>query len=235
MEKFNSITWGDFGVGKTPFCGTLEQYEKTSPCLFLDVDQGTMSLDGLKPRPSVIMIEKWDDVGRVYKLLETRKWEELSKLTGDAVKEYRSVVIDSGTELAGILLRAIVAEDDRNDGVPDQASYFKTEIRFFNMYRAFQKLPMSVVMTAGVKDQKDDVSGVVRLFPEFSPGLLHKLLRFTDLILFMGVSIEKDKEVRYIQTHPSNRFTARDRSGKLDPVIKGERLYWKQILDKVLV
>lgn len=234
MDKFNSIVWGDFGVGKTPFCGTLEACEKTSPCLFLDIDQGTMSLDDLDPRPAVLTVEKWEDMNRVYALLKSKSWDKLAELTGSNSKEYRSVVIDSGTELAGVLLRSIVTEDDRNEGVPDQAAYFKTEIRFFTMYRSFQSLPLSVVMTAGVKDQKDDVAGIVRLFPEFSPGLLHKLLRFTDLILFMNIVQEKDKYMHSIQTKPTNRFTARDRSGKLEAVIKGERLYWGDLLKRVL-
>ena len=219
---------------KTPFCGTLEACEKTSPCLFLDFDRGTMSLNK-PPIPTIYTTDKWSDVGTIYTHMAKKDWSGLAKFIGsEQPKEYKSVVFDSGTELAGILLRSIVAEDDRNEGVPDQAAYFKTELRFFTMYRSFQTLPLSVVMTAGVKDQKDDVAGVVRLFPEFSPGLLHKLLRYTDLIMFMDVVQDKEKDIHQLRVRATNRFTARDRSGKLEPVMKGEFLYWNDIVKRIL-
>ena len=233
MDKINSIVWGPPGVGKTPFCGTLEAYEKTSPCLILDVDHGTLSLD-TSPIPTVYTVNKFDDVSRIYSLLAKKDWAGLAKLTGTELKEYRSVVIDSGTELISILLHEIVSEDDKNSGVPDQASYFRSQLRFTTMWKAFRDLPMTCVMTAGDKDQKDDVSGVIRLFPEFSPGLLHELLRHTDLILFMDVIPRKEEYTHYIRTQPTNRFTARDRSGKLSAMIEGDKLYWGDLLKKVL-
>lgn len=239
MDKFNSMVYGEPGVGKTPFCATLEACEKTSPCLFLDVDHGSLSLNSVTPRPTVYVTGSWADVQTVYTYLKKQDWTGLSTaMKIPVVKQYKSIVLDSGTELASSLLRSIVAEDDRNDGVPDQAAYLKTQLRFATMWRAFRDLPLSCVMTAGVRDQKDDVAGIVRFFPEFSPGLLHDLQRHSDLILFMNTSLEtKGAErvwTRYIQTKSTQRFVARDRSDTLDPVIKGEKLYWKDLLEKVL-
>jgi len=239
MDKFNCLLYGEAGAGKTPFCGTLEACPKTSPCLFLDVDHGTLSLEGVNPRPTVYQIAAWADVQKVYALLKKQDWGNLAKLIGiEEPKVFKSVVIDSGTELANGLLRSIVAEDDRNDGIPDQASYLKTQLRFAIMWRGFRDLPLSCVMTAGIKDQKDDVAGIVRFFPEFSPGLLHDLQRHSDLILLMNVAMETQGAARvwtrYIQTQPTQRFVARDRSAKLDPIIKGDKLYWNDLLKKVL-
>ena len=234
VDKFNCLLYGEAGVGKTPLCGTLEAYEKTSPCLFLDVDQGTMSLNGTGPRPTVYSVTSFDSMSRIYGLLKNGNWDELAKLVGSVSKQYRSVVIDSGTELASILLRSIVAEDDKNEGVPDQASYLKTQLRFITMYKAFRDLPLSVVTTAGVRDQKDDIAGIVRFWADFSPGLLKELYRFSDLILFMNVVQEDKKWVRYIQTQPTQRFTARDRSDKLASVIKAEKIYFADVLKGVL-
>jgi len=230
------MLYGDAGVGKTPFCGTLEACEKTSPCLFLDADQGSMSLDTLAKRPTVFSISKFEEISKIYAFLKKKDWVGLAEFIAAEPKEYKSCVIDSGTELAGILLRSIVAEDDRNDGVPDQASYLKTQLRFLNMYKAYRDLPMSVVTTAGVRDQKDDVAGYIRFWADFSPGLLKELYRFSDLILFMNVVPSADKQgyVRTLQTHPTQRFTARDRSDKLPKVITGEKLYWANLLKEVL-
>jgi hypothetical protein len=212
--------------------------------LFLDVDHGTLSLDSIDPKPTVLTIKSWGDVQTVYSQLKAKQWEALSKTIGKQmevdipIKEYKSVVIDSGTELANGLLKSIVADDDRNEGVPDQAAYLRTQLRFATMWRGFRDLPISCIMTAGIKDQKDDVAGIIRFFPEFSPGLLHDLQRHSDLILFMNVALELEgsakKWVRYIQTQPTQRFVARDRSGKLEPVIRGDKLYWDTLLKKVL-
>ncbi len=240
MNKFNCLLYGEAGAGKTPFAGTLESCEKTSPCLFLDVDHGTLSLDGLVKQPTVYRVTSWADVQKIFAFLKAKQWDNLAKVLGPDVPvvEYKSTVIDSGTELANMLLRSIVADDDRNDGVPDQPAYLRTQLRFATMWRGFRDLPLSCVMTAGIKDQKDDVLGIVRFFPEFSPGLLHDLQRHSDLILFMNVALETEgstkKWVRYLQTQPTQRFVARDRSGKLDPVIKGNKLYWDDLLKKVL-
>ncbi len=244
MNKFNCLLYGEAGAGKTPFCGTLESCEKTSPCLFLDVDHGTLSLESANAKPTVMTIKTWGDVQTVYSQLKAKQWDSLSKTIGKQmevdvpVKEYKSVVIDSGTELANSLLKSIVADDDRNDGVPDQPAYLRTQLRFATMWRGFRDLPLSCVMTAGIKDQKDDVAGIVRFFPEFSPGLLHDLQRHSDLILFMNVALETEgatkRWVRYIQTQPTQRFVARDRSGKLAPQIRGDKIYWKDLLEKVL-
>ena len=240
MDKVNGVVWGDFGAGKTPFCGTLEAYEKTSPCLFLDVDHGTLSLNSVNPKPTVFTIKCWSDIGKAYGLIERKDWVGLAKLVGtDQPKEYKSAVIDSGTELAMVLLREIVDEDDKNNGVADQAAYLRTQTRFSTMWKAFRDLPITCIMTAGVKDQKDDVSGIIRLYPQFSPGLLYDLLRHADFILFMSANAEKDgdkiKYIRSLQTQPTNRFVCRDRSGLLAPIIRGEKLYWGDILKKVLV
>ncbi len=245
MDKFNCLLYGEAGAGKTPFCGTLEACEKTSPCLFLDVDHGTLSLESVSPKPAIHTVSKWADMQVVYGHLKNQRWEPLAKLIGEPghtkegnPKVYKATVIDSGTELVNGLLRSIVEEDDRNDGIPDQAAYLKAQNRMALMWRGFRDLPLSCVMTAGIKDQKDDVAGIVRFFPEFSPGLLHDLQRHSDLILFMNVALESEgatrRWVRYIQTQPTQRFVARDRSGKLEPQIRGDKLYWADIVKKVL-
>ncbi len=239
VDKFNCLLYGGAGAGKTPFCGTLEACEKTSPCLFLDVDHGTLSLESLKSKPTVVEINEWKDVQTIYVLLKDKKWDALAQITGTSTpKEYKSLVLDSGTELAAVLLRSIVAEDDRNDGVASQSHYLKVQNRFGTLWRCLRALPMTTVMTAGIRDQKDDVLGIIRFFPEFSPGLLHDLQRMTDLILHMEVSQETQGATkvwkRYLQTQPSQRFVARDRSGRLQTEIAADKIYWKDLIAKGL-
>jgi len=219
-------------VGKTPLAATLEGCEQTSPCLLLDVDVGTMSIIE-EPKPSIIEIGSWSDVTKIYGLLKKQDWKKLAELTGRDV-EYRSVVIDSGTELEYVL-RSLVLSEGGSSEVPEQTHYLKTQERFRRLYRAFRDLPLTFVMVAGVRELKDDISGIVRHFPAFQPALTKDLIRMTDLILFMDVKLEEKQWIRTLQTHLSQRVVARDRSQKLPLIMKGEKLYFRDIVKKVLI
>ena len=229
-------------AGKTPFCGTLQEYEKTSPCLFLDIDQGTMSLDSMKNKPTIVPIESWNELTGFYPLLKAKQWDKvalyIAKLrksdVGVQESVYKSIVIDSGTELE-YRLRGSVQSGE----IPSQPDYLTTQVRFSKMYRAFRDLDdMSLVMTAGVRELKDDVSGVVKHFPAFQPSLVADLMRMTDFIFYMSISMkglgDERKWIKSIQTTLSQRAVARSRSDKLKGVFEGERFEWKNILKDVL-
>jgi len=134
-------------------------------------------------------------------------------------------------------------ETGNTEEQPTQPEYLKAQERMRKMYRKFRDLSgMSLVMTAGVRELKDDVAGYIKHYPDFQPQLTKDLLRMTDVVLFMDVASEKGgsdegKVIRFAQAtySPKNvKVIARDRSGKIGPGIKGEKLYWKEILDKIL-
>jgi len=232
-SKFNCLLVGEAGTGKSPLCATLEHCELTSPCLLLDIDMGSMSIIE-KPLPDIIEVSKWSEVQEVYVALRDKSWGRIAKLTGVEPREYKSVVIDSGTELEYKLRSMVVGESGSE--IPEQQHYLKTQERFRSLYRRFRDLPMTFVMTAGVRELKDDVAGIIRHYPAFQPALTKDLNRMTDLILFMDVKYDADKKVwvRTLQTSLSQKVIARDRSQKLDPIIKGEKLYFGDIAKKIL-
>ena len=242
-DKFNCLLVGESGVGKTPFAGTLQDCEKTSPCLLLDVDMGSMSLGN--PSPTVLPIERWMQVQVVYDKLLKLDWQGLAdyitKESGVTVTplEYRSVVIDSGTELEYNLRRMVVSESG-NEEIPSQPDYLKTQERFRSMYRKFRNLPISLVMTAGIRELKEESTGVVKRSPDFQPALAHDLVRMTDFIIFMSMTMEgigKDaKWKRHLLSSLSQRFIARSRSDKLPSVMEGEKFdFGRHIVEKILV
>ena len=240
MNKFCAIIYAEVGAGKTPMCGTLQNYEKTSPCLFLDIDQGTMSLDSMKSKPSIVPINEFTDLQGVYPLLKAKQWpqlaEKLSKMSNKEVPvlQYKSIVMDSGTELEYKLRRSV-----QNAEIPSQPDYLTTQERFKKMYRSFRDLEdISLVMTAGVRELKDDTSGIVKHFPAFQPSLVADLLRMTDFIFFMSITMkgagEDRKWVKSLQTSLSQRAIARSRSDRLKGVFEGEKFEWGNILKDVL-
>ena len=230
--KFNCLILGEAGTGKSPFAATLERCEQTSPCLLLDVDQGSMSIIE-EPRPTIVEVDSWDAVTKIYALLKKQDWNRLAEITKVEPREYRSVVIDSGTELEYILRQRVLSEDSSRE-IPEQQHYLRTQERFRRLYRAFRDLPLTLVVTAGVRELKDDISGVTKHSPDFQPALCKDIVRMTDLILFMDVKSEEKHWVRTLQTHLSQRVVARDRSQTLPSIIKGEKLYFADIVKKVL-
>jgi len=230
--KFNCLICGEAGTGKSPFAATLEHCEQTSPCLLLDVDQGSMSIIE-EPLPTIVEISTWEQVTKIYALLKKQDWVRLAEITKVEPKEYRSTVIDSGTELEYVLRQKVLSEDSAKE-IPEQAHYLRTQERFRRLYRAFRDLPMSFVMTAGVRELKDDISGVTKHSPDFQPALCKDVVRMTDLVLFMDVKLKEKQWVRTLQTHLSQRVVARDRSQKLDALYEAGKFYFKDIVEKVL-
>jgi len=244
MDKFNCILFGESGVGKSPMCGTLQAYPKTSPCLFLDVDRGAMSLDGLKELPTIFPVDTWSQMGIFYDRLKNGKWEQLAEYLSKGLErdvpvlQFKSVVIDSGTELEYKLRSGVVSENSGEMEIPSQPDYLKTQERFRKMFRSFRDLPISLVMTAGIREVKEESTGIVKRSPDFQPSLVHDLVRMTDLVIYMSVTMSGTgtdaKWERHLVTSLSQRFIARDRSGKLPSVISGDRFEWGKLLDKVL-
>lgn len=242
MNKFCCLLYSEAGAGKTPLCGTLQEYEKTSPCLFLDIDQGTMSLDSMKNKPTIVPIETFSEIQSVYPLLKAKQWDKVATYVAKhrgsdvGVQElvYKSIVIDSGTELEYRLRNSVQGGE-----IPTQPDYLTTQERFRKMYRSFRDLDnISLVMTAGVRELKDDVAGTIKHFPAFQPSLVADLVRMTDFVFFLNIAMkglgEERRWVKTIQTTLSQRAVARSRSDKLKGVFEGERFYWKDILKDVL-
>jgi len=231
--KFNCLVCGEAGTGKSPFAATLEHCEQTSPCLFLDVDIGFMSIVE-EPKPTIVEISSWDTVGKIHGLLKAQNWSKLAEMIKAEPKEYRSVVIDSGTELEYILRQRVLSEDSSRE-IPEQTHYLKTQERFRRLYRAYRDLPLTFVMIAGVRELKDDISGVVRHSPDFQPALCKDIVRMTDIVLFQNVVIRDKKIFHTLQSHLSQRVVARDRSQTLEPLFEAEKLYFADIAKKVLI
>lgn len=251
---FNCIIYGEAGSGKTPLCGTLEETPQTSPCLFVDVDRGAMSVN-VKVKPTIVVVNEWSKMQVIYTFLRkaavegsAEGWgnlaEFLTKETGGVVpvKEYKSVVVDSGTELEYVCRQVVMKEEiakkpEHDLEAPEQRDYLKTGERMKRLVRAFRDLPIAFVMVAGVRDLKDDRDGSLRHFPAFQPQLSKDLIRMVDLIMYMGVIVEKSGEstkwVRTLQTQLSQRIIARDRSQKLDPMMKEEFFHFRDIVTKV--
>ena len=128
-EKITCLIYGTPGMGKTTLLGLLP-----GRTLIIDIDRGTSVIAGC---------ENVDIVRVSENLVEL---EELLKLL-NAKCEYQNIAIDSISELERAML-AYLGHKGNNNGVPDQASYLRTDYHLIYWCRRFRQLPCNVFFTA---------------------------------------------------------------------------------------
>ncbi len=200
-----------------------------------------MSLDELKDKPTVMPVESWNDIQGLYPLLKAKQWGKVAEFIAKRNKSFtlsayhpKSIVWDSGSELE-YKLRSSVQSNE----IPSQPDYLVTQERYRKAHRSYRDLEdISFITTAGVREMKDDIAGIIKHSPSFQPGLLQDLKRMTDFIFFMSITLkgvgEERKWVKSLQTSLSQRAIARSRSSKLKAVVEGERFDWAVILREIL-
>src|SRR6188472_1547478 len=95
----NLLIYGEPGVGKTRLAGSAADHEDTAPVLILDVEGGVTSLRH-RNDIDVIQVRDIDTIVKVH--------DELHKEKGGG---YRTVVIDSLSELQKLDMRTVMQEE----------------------------------------------------------------------------------------------------------------------------
>lgn len=206
----NMIVFGNPGCGKTVFSST------TPDPLILDIEGGTMSIRN--KTVDTVRIESYRALIDVFEFLKKGK------------HRYKSVVIDSGTELQRKIMEDVLAETKHD--YAQQRDWGITIERTRRCVRAFRDLPMNFLMTALAMESRDEADGTSVAFPSFSGKTLpSEIVGFMDLCLylFVGENKENGQYERLLLTQPTQKFVAKDRSGKLDRLEKPNfmRLYRK--------
>lgn len=130
----NMILYGNSGVGKTQLAASAQYCEETFPALFIDIDSGSATLDGMDI--DIVRPRSWADINDIYKSF-------LKGGTG-----YKSVIIDSLTECQkkfsmGTILGEL-EQDKYNDlatiTVPNRQDWMKSGEQMRKLIRAFRDL-----------------------------------------------------------------------------------------------
>jgi phage nucleotide-binding protein len=189
--------YGVAGSGKTSLAATFDV-----PTVILSAEAGLLSLRGVDI--PVIEIGTMADVMEAYTFLR------------DAPdgQQFKAIVIDSITEIGGILLA-----EEKSKTKDGRAAYGATSEQMMAMLRAFRDIPgRHVLFIAQLEKVKDDLAGAM-LYGPGMPGqkLGQSIPYLTDIV--MALRLEKDAEgnlVRWLQTQPDSQWSAKDRSGLLD-------------------
>lgn len=228
IKYINMLIYGEPGAGKTYFGGTAQDHPELGPLLLIDVEGGAMTLRG--KNIDVVQCRTMKQVQEVQNVLVKQKEQY-----------YKTVFIDSGTELQKLDMRTVMAEqfnkrpDTTDIYVPSQREWGKSGERMRMIIRSFRDLPCNVIISALLAQEKNDKTGVVSYFPSFPGKLRNEVPGFFDIVgLLRAVSETEGGEkriIRTLQVVKTDSTIAKDRTNSLDHLIKNPTLpaLWEQI------
>lgn len=212
LEHINCLIYGRYGIGKTPLAATAP-----NP-IIIDTEGGTLSISDLD-----------------LPMLEVRTLEELDEaynfVKGKKGRDFESVVIDSGSELAEIILL-----DLKKEHKDPRKAYGEMGEEFIKKLRKFKDLDKNLIVTA--KAKIITLNGYERFMASFpGPALTEAVPYLFDEVFCLRFSNDDDKEgeeeknFKILQTRLSEDYDAKDRSRKLSFAEKPDLTY---IFNKIL-
>jgi len=209
IEYLNLLVYGEPGAGKTFLAGTAQDHATTKPVLILDVEGGTTTLRH-RPDIDVVQVRSFQQVLDIH-----------STLYHENNGFYKTVVIDSLTELQKLDMRDIMKElverrPDRDEDVPDVREWGKTGTHMRKIVRGFRDLPMNTILTALVEPFKDSTGKVVK-YPNLPGKMRTELAGFFDVVGYLYTMPKEEGEDigRIIQFVGTESLIAKDRTASL--------------------
>lgn len=223
VPYINMLIYGEPGAGKTHLCSTAQDSEETKPILFVDVEGGVLTI---RKRPDI-------DVKSVRSIKEV---EEIHNAIFRDPSYYKTVCIDSLSELQKLDMRTVMKMEKGNSRNPDQIdedtptqrAWGKSGERVRRIVRAFRDLPCNTIMTTLVSTEyeedekgKEDKSKI-RLFYPMLPGKLRgEIPGYFDIVGFLQSDADKSGNItRTLQVAKTKRVVAKDRTSSLGLVVK---------------
>lgn len=147
------------------------------------------------------------------------------------LKNIKTLGIDSFMELANFLLYEIMRKDNRN---PEEINanygdYTKLAAQMDTIVKKAQNVGLNIVMTAGVKEEKDDLTGEIIASPNLIGSFRRIFGHQCNELYFLEAEENKDETIYKLYTSKHRRYDAKSEFG-LTGVYKNasyEKLYGK--------
>jgi len=220
VDWINALFYGDPGAGKTFLGGTADDDIRTRPLLVLDIEGG---LATIRDRQGVDTVS----IRALTKLEET--YNKLYYSIRDNQMYYKTLMIDSLTELAALDMRVIMQQayeknpETVDKDVPSPREWGKSREHIRTIVRAFRDLPCNVIFTAHAGYRLED-GQPTKIYPGFSGKLATEVPGFMDIVGYLrSVDTMQGGIVtvnRYLQVEATSRVQAKDRTSRLGQVVK---------------
>lgn len=205
-----ALIYGRNGVGKTPLIATAPKV------LIVDIaESGTRSTVGSGARK--IEIDRWEDVGHVYWLLQSGKLP------------FQSVGIDTITGLHRLAMDFVIDDADRRNPArpgkqPDKRDYGRAGELTAGMLFAFRNLPMNVIFAAHERVITDDDGMEIETTVNLPAGVRAVAMDIVGIMGYMPPpkKVRKGGEVTLVDrliVGPSEKYRTKDKSKNLPATI----------------
>jgi AAA domain len=231
-DWINALFFGYPGAGKTHLLGTAADDPRTSPVLILDVEGGLRTLRKFPNKHNIerIVVRSLKDIDDKYNLL----YHSIAEGTFP----YKTIGIDSGTELADLDMRLIMADayqrnpEKVNIDVPSPREWGIARNHMRKLIRAFKDLPCNFIMTAQL-GEKTEEGQPTQLFPGFAGKLVREAPGFFDVVGYLSVDYDPTggPVTRKLQVQGTRRVIAKDRDDLLGGLIENPTIpqMWEKI------
>lgn len=205
--KFNFLVYGESGVGKTRFCGSVYDVPELCPALLLDVEGGSLTLRSVYPEIECVRIDTWEKLQRVH-----------TRLKQSPDHGYKTIIIDSITEMQKIGMDYTMLTrkggDDLN--VPELKEWNINIEQVRRYVRAFRDLEgVNTLFTALVRVDVDKRTGLSRKKPSLNGKVADEVCGFLDIVTYLGMEDVNKVPTRILQTGNTPGTIAKDRSNFL--------------------
>lgn len=187
-HKIKALIYGASGSGKTVFAGSAND------AIYASAEGGLLSIADRSPK--FVEIKKLTDLQELYSFLSTQK------------HKYRTLVIDSITEINDIIKMEIEKRIGRAMQIQDWGELSK-KIRA--LFRSFRDLPMHVIFVAQ-EQYINDEDKIKKIVPSMSGKAATEIAYFMDIVGY--INVEGDG-TRWIETDSNKKLLTKDRSKKI--------------------
>jgi hypothetical protein len=195
------------------------------PVLYLNIEGGDMTLRHAAPDIKKIPEDgslSWGQLEQVYDGLARQCYNGVQ--AGEFAP--RTVILDTLTEcqkmnMSQIMAELLMAEPEKgwDPDIPDVRRWGKNIEQIRKWVRKYRDLPLNVIMTCHEMTDKDNMTGAIKHKPQLSGKLSNEVAGFFDVVAYLYVKREDDKNVRKLLTGSIEGYVAKDRSGNLPEVI----------------
>jgi phage nucleotide-binding protein len=214
------LVYGMPGTRKTVFTATAP-----AP-LIVDIEKGAHSIRNHPELSKNVKVLEFKSIKQAEVLLDYLGQTPVPEQLADR----KTLVIDSFSELSKrdldeILGDAASKDASRNKYLPTGPDYNISTEHMRQFASKLRDLPMHVIVTCHVKEEKDESTGRLLVRPNLTPKLAGTLAGMFDVVGYMQL----DNDTAKLQVHPTNTVTAKTRVGGLPAII--ENPTFSSILD----